>query len=165
MSTPPAHACDACGTLSELASLRTFGARRLCEACHAVEVKAVKLWGPALLMGLGTVAPPAVWILASVNWWRLGMIARVLIPAAALLLRAASVVLVGLVAPRGLPAPAAVSVFFGLNLACSILSIAGQPGHVRAHRAAGGQSASWAVAVGLAVLTVAVAAGYRFSAH
>jgi hypothetical protein len=126
-----------------------FRGKQLCAACHTLKLKSVRLWSTTLVAAVGTLMPPVGWILAGVDWWRLGLRSRVLLPIAAFAARV-GVLFTILGAPLFGGPPALYGA--GLNLASMLLATMGLPRHVRAHRAAGGESASWIVAVGLALL-------------
>ena len=131
----------------------------MCAACYPLEVKSVRLWSTTLIVIVGTIVPPSGTILAAADWWRLGLRVRVLIPVAALAARMA-ISAADLPVPPGVIFGAAVA---GLNLAAILLGTVGLPQRVKAHRAAGGASASRIVAVGLAVIPFFCAVGlYQF---
>jgi hypothetical protein len=155
--------CERCGTFTEPAGLHHFRGRWLCAACHALERKSVRLWSTTFIVIVGTLSPPAGWILAGIDWWRLGLRIRLLLPVAAPVAYWVCIVFYSAIAAfiqGGRPTEPPVAVWFGFNLVSVLGAVAGLPGYVRAHRAAGGASASRLTAVGLGVLPLFCCVGF-----
>ncbi len=156
MNAAPAVPCDRCGTFTEPAAFILSRGKRLCPACRALELKSMRLWSPLLIAAVGTLMPPAGWVLAAADWWRLGLRTRVLLPVGAVVVRtalqfAASRFLYAFV-PAGLAPVPSWALACALNLASVLFATAGLSAHVKAQREAGGQSASWIIALGWVVL-------------